>query len=133
MDMPPPETLKQLCTLQGKLQSIRRFVSQLADKCQPFTHILKKDHNFKFDLICECIFDKIKQYLSHPPILVPPVLGCPLISYISVTPTALGSLLAQHDDRGRERAIYYISRTLVGYELNYTTMEKVCLVIVFST
>ena len=133
MDMPPPKTLKQLHTLQGKLQSVRRFISQLADKCQPFTHLLKKDQNFKWDLICQCSFDKIKQYLAHPPILVPPVLGCPLILYISVTPTALGALLAQHDDHGRERAIYYISRTLVVYELNYTPMEKACLVVVFST
>ena len=27
MDMPPPKTLKQLHTLQGKLQSVRRFIS----------------------------------------------------------------------------------------------------------
>ena len=53
MDMPPPKTLKQLHTLQGKLQSVRRFISQLADKCQPFTHLLKKDQIFKWDLICQ--------------------------------------------------------------------------------
>ena len=35
MDMPPPTTLKQLCSFQGKLQFIRRFVSQLADKVHP--------------------------------------------------------------------------------------------------
>ena len=27
MDMPPPKTQKQLFTLQGKLQSVRRFIS----------------------------------------------------------------------------------------------------------
>ncbi|WP_425279448.1 RNase H-like domain-containing protein, partial [Enterobacter hormaechei] len=54
------------------------------------------------------------------------------ILYISAMPTALGALLAQHDDYGRERAIYYISRTLVGYELNYMPMEKACLAVVFS-
>ena len=71
--------------------------------------------------------------MANPPILVPPVLGHPLILYISATPIALGELLSQHDDNGRERAIYYISHTLVGYELNYTPMEKACPVIVFST
>ena len=35
MDMPPPTTLKQLRNFQGKLQSIRRFVLQLADKVHP--------------------------------------------------------------------------------------------------
>ena len=46
---------------------------------------------------------------------------------------ALGALLAQLDDAGKERAIYYISRTLVGYELNYMPMEKAFLAVVFST
>ena len=46
---------------------------------------------------------------------------------------ALGALLAQLDDVGKERAIYYISQTLVGYELNYTPIEKACLALVFAT
>ena len=52
MDMPPPRTLRHLRSLQGKLQSIQRFISQLADKCQPFTHLLKKDQNFRWDPAC---------------------------------------------------------------------------------
>ena len=35
--------LKQLRILQGKINSIRRFISQLGDKCRPFTHLLKKE------------------------------------------------------------------------------------------
>ena len=131
--MPPPRTLKQLRSLQGKLQSVRRFISQLADKCQPFTHLLCKDTSFKWDPICQRSFDKLKEYLANSPILVPPVPGRPLILYISTTTTALGALLAQHDDDNKERAIYYISRTLVRYELNYSPMEKACLAVVFAT
>ena len=29
--------------------------------------------------------------------------------------------------------IYYICRTLVAYELNYTSIEKACLVVVFDS
>ena len=43
LEMPPPTNLKQLRSLQGKLQSIWRFISQLSDQCQPFHHLLKKD------------------------------------------------------------------------------------------
>ena len=102
-------------------------------KCQPFTHLLKKDQNFRWDLTCPYNFELIKQYLANLPILVPPIPGCPLILYITSTPTALGALLAQLDDTRKERAIYYISQTLVGYELNYTPIEKACLALVFST
>lgn len=108
-EMPPLRTLKQLRSLQGKLQSVRRFISQLADKCQPFTHLLCKDTSFKWDPICQRSFDKLKEYLANSPILVPPIPGRPLILYISATTTALGALLAQHDDDNKERAIYYIS------------------------
>jgi len=46
IDMPPPRNLKQLRSLQGKINLVRRFISQLGDKCRPFTHLLKKDVKF---------------------------------------------------------------------------------------
>ena len=64
---------------------------------------------------------------------MPPILGKPLILYISATTNSLGDLLAQQDELGKERAIYYISHTLVQYELNYTCIEKMCLAVVFTS
>ncbi|KAH9302506.1 hypothetical protein KI387_014089, partial [Taxus chinensis] len=43
LEMPPPSNLKQLRSLQGRLQSVRRFISQLSDHCQPFHHLLRKN------------------------------------------------------------------------------------------
>ena len=43
VSMSTPRNLKQLRSLQGKINSIRRFISQLGDKCRPFTYLLKKD------------------------------------------------------------------------------------------
>ena len=71
--------------------------------------------------------------MTNPLVLVPLVAGRPLILYILATLVALGALLAQLDDNGNEQAIYYLSWTLVGYELNYTTIEKACLAVVFCT
>ena len=67
-----------------------------------------------------------------PPVLMPPIPGKPFLLYISAIDTALGALLAQNDEQGRECAIYYISRTLVGYELNYSLIEQACLAVVFA-
>eukprot|EP01018_Ginkgo_biloba_P014826 Gb_24854 [translate_table: standard] len=131
--MPPPKNLKQLRSLQGKIQAIRRFISQLADKCRPFSHLLKKDTVFHWNRECQQAFEQLKHYLLNPPVLVSPIPRKPLLLYISATQVALGSLLAQHDDLQRERAIYYLSRTLVAYECNYTQIEKACLAVVFAS
>ncbi|WP_162614710.1 ribonuclease H family protein, partial [Klebsiella pneumoniae] len=104
--------------LQGRVQSITRFISHLADISQPFTKTLHKGVTFAWNEECEKKFEHIKQYLSNPPILMPPIQGKPLILYVSATDTSLGALLAQHDENKKERAIYYISRTLVAYEKN---------------
>jgi len=41
-------------------------------------------------------------------------------------------MLAKKEEDGRERAIYFISRTLKEYETRYTTIEKLCQCIVFA-
>lgn len=53
VSMPSPKTLKQLWSLQGKINSVRRFISQLGDKCMPFTHLLKKDVKFVWHEKCQ--------------------------------------------------------------------------------
>ncbi|XP_059069422.1 uncharacterized protein LOC131859543 [Cryptomeria japonica] len=52
---------------------------------------------------------------------------------LSASSHALVTLLAQRDDEGRERAVYYIIRTLIDYESQSSTMEKQCLALVFET
>lgn len=41
MEMPLPRNISQMRTLQGRLQSTRRFISQLVDKAQPLTKALE--------------------------------------------------------------------------------------------
>jgi hypothetical protein len=60
MDMPPPQNISQLQSLQGRLQSIRRFIAQLADKSLPFMHLLHKNFPFKWEEKCEATFNQIK-------------------------------------------------------------------------
>ena len=64
---------------------------------------------------------------------MPPIPGKPLILCISAIDSSLGELLAQSDEMGKEISIYYISQTLVAYEINYTSIEKACHAIVFSS
>ncbi|KAA3455771.1 RNA-directed DNA polymerase (Reverse transcriptase), Ribonuclease H-like protein [Gossypium australe] len=81
---------------------------------------------------CQMAFDKIKQYLSNPPVLVPPTPGRPLILYLTVFKNSMGCVLGQHDELGkREKAIYYLSKKFTGCEAKYPSIEKFCCALVW--
>lgn len=131
-DMPAPTTLKQLRSLQGKLAYIHRFIANLSGKCEPFTRFTKKGAPFKWDEQCQNAFEQIKRYLLKPPVLGAPLPGQPLILYTTTLDNSLGALLAQHSDKGKEQALYYLSHRLVGAEFNYSPIEKICLALIFA-
>ncbi|KAK4397559.1 Transposon Tf2-12 polyprotein [Sesamum angolense] len=51
--MPEPRNIHKLKSLQGKLAYLRRFISNLADRCQPFSRLMKKDVPFQWDETCD--------------------------------------------------------------------------------
>lgn len=118
----------------GRLQYISRFIAQLAPICEPIFKLLRKNKPKELHADCQYAFEKIKQYLTNPPILSPPVSGKPLILYLSTTHSSMGGVLGQHDDSGRkERAIYYLSRKFNPNSVKYPEIEKVCLALVWAT
>ena len=132
IDMPPPKNLKELRSLQGRMQSIRRFISNLAMRCEPFNHLLRKGVKFEWGPECQQSFERIKKYLLNPPILKPPELGKPLLLYISVNQVACGGFLAQYKEGSLiEHAIYYVSKTFIDYEKKYSHIKKTCLALVW--
>lgn len=58
-------------------------------------------------------------------------MGKPLLLYVVAMESSLGALLAQHNEEGKEHVLYYLNRTMVGTELNYSPIEKTCLALVF--
>ena len=64
---------------------------------------------------------------------MPPIHGKPLILYISAIESSLGTFLAQEDNDNKEKNIYYLSHTLISYEMNYSIIKKSFLVVVFTS
>jgi len=129
--MLPPRNLRELRGLQGRLAYIRRFISNLSERCQPFTRLLKKDTPFIWDQACQNAFESIKQYLTRPPVLMTLIQGKPSILCTAALKRPLGAMLAQCNGEGKENVLCYISRIMVGAEVNYSSMEKICLTFVF--
>ena len=83
---------------------------------------MKKHVHFEWDEACSNAFERIKRYFLNPPVLGAPILGKPLVLYIA----------ARENEKGKERALYYLSQTLNGAELNYSPIEKMCLALFFA-
>eukprot|EP00261_Vitis_vinifera_P037197 XP_019078440.1 PREDICTED: uncharacterized protein LOC109123359 [Vitis vinifera] len=133
LDMPVPRTEKEIRGFLGRLQYISRFIARLTDVCEPIFRLLRKNQPTVWNDGCQIAFEKIKEYLLSPPILVPPMPGRPLLLYLSVSDMALGCMLAQLDDSGKERAIYYLSKRMLEYEMRYVMIERMCLALVWAT
>ncbi|XP_058746759.1 uncharacterized protein LOC131619709 [Vicia villosa] len=72
-EMPEPRTEKQVRGFLGRLNYIARFISHLTATCEPIFKLLRKNQAIKWDDNCQKAFDKVKEYLQEPSILMPPV------------------------------------------------------------
>ena len=93
---------------------------------------MKKGTSLVWDEPCQRAFEKIKAYLSNPPVLAAPISGKPFLIYIQAMEHSLGVLLVQNDEASHEQSIYYLSRTLQGAERRYPMVKKECLALVFA-
>ena len=60
IDMPPSSNIRQLQSLQGKIQAIRCFILQLSNKCKFFTKLLKKGTIFHWGKEWQDVLNEIK-------------------------------------------------------------------------
>ncbi|KAM1055807.1 hypothetical protein EV1_029050 [Malus domestica] len=132
---PPPTTKKQLQSLLGKINFLRRFIANSTGKVKAFSTLLKLKDSDTFEWRAEHqeAFTQIKVSLTTPSVLVPPRRGQPLKLYILTAKESIGCLFAQDNDVGREHAIFYLSWNLNPPEINYSAVEKLCLALFFTT
>jgi hypothetical protein len=129
----PLTNIKELKSLLGKINFVRRFISNLSQKVLPFSPLLKlkKDQKFLWGDEQQKAFDEIKQYMKEPPVLVPPQLNKSFKLYVATDTQTIGSALIQ-EFKGKERVVAYLSRKLLDPETRYSAAEKLCLCVYYS-
>nr|KYP61406.1 Retrovirus-related Pol polyprotein from transposon opus [Cajanus cajan] len=134
METMPPSNKKELQSLLGKINFLRRFISNLSGKTKVFSPLLrlKKEEEFRWDENHQKAFEEIKNYLINLPVMVPPSEGGKLKLYVSANDSTIAGMLSQDDENGIEKSIYYISRMLVEAEIRYTPLEKLCLSLYYA-
>ena len=93
-EMSVPKIEKDVRGFIGKLQYISRFIAKLTIICNPIFKLLKKNQSVEWNE------DRIKEYLTSPPVLKPLRQGKPLILYLALEENAMGEILAQEEPEG---------------------------------
>jgi hypothetical protein len=129
--IPPPTNVKGICSFLGRIGFYRIFIQNLSQIAQPLTHLLAK--NAPFILMEECLqsFHTLKKALVSAPIIQPPDWHLPFEIMCDASDYAVGAVFGQSKDK-KHYAISYASKTLTRPQLNYATMEKELLAVVFA-
>jgi hypothetical protein len=129
--LPPLTDVKSLRSFLGHAGFYRRFIKDFTKITKPLTHLLQKDVAFDFDEKCLAAFRTLKSALVSAPIIQPPDWSQLFEIMCDASDYAVGAVLGQRKE-GRVHAVYYTSKTLNEAQLNYATMEKELLAVVFA-
>ncbi|KAM2479646.1 hypothetical protein TB2_003286 [Malus domestica] len=132
LDMKEPVTSKDIKSLTGKVVALTRFISKATDRFAHFFKALKGSKKYiTWTDECAEAFKNLKDYMSKTPLLSKPEVGDTLIIYLSVSASAVSSVLIRNDDNV-ERPVYYASKALQDAETRYSNIEKLALELVIS-
>ncbi|KAK8681400.1 hypothetical protein V6N13_053804 [Hibiscus sabdariffa] len=99
----------------------------ISEESLPLTKLLQKDQPFEWWEDRQRSFDKLKQALTHAPVLIQPEPGKEFTVYSDASHSGLGCVLMKGDN-----VIAYASRQLKPHELNYPTHDLELATIVFA-
>jgi hypothetical protein len=129
--LPPPTNVKGIHSLLGHAGFYRRFIQNFSQIAQPLTHLLAKDAPFVFMEECLQSFHTLKEALISAPAIQSPDCHLPFEIMCDASDYAIRVVLGQSKNK-KHYAISYVSKNLTGPQLNYATMEKEFLAVVFA-
>ena len=128
---PIPRTAKEIKSFLGLIGYYRRFIKDFSKITKPFTKCLKKGEKIEHtDEFIET-FKICKNILCNDPLLQYPDFEKPFILTTDASNFAIGAVLSQ-GIIGKDLPVAYASRTLNPAEINYSTIEKELLAIVYA-
>ena len=148
---PRPTNVTEVRRFLGMVQYYRRFIKDCAKIATPLYHIIggpKKRKNtktkkvvnpdeeptpqYKWEEDQEWAFQLLKKALINYPVLKYPDYNKEFILLTDASKIALGAILSQHDDEGKEHPIAYGSQTLTIHQKNYDTTQLEALAIIWA-
>ena len=127
METSTPNCKKELQCLTSRLVALGRFITRFIDKLKPFFLTLKGASAIGWTSDCETVFEKIKCYLTQPPILSSSQPGEQLYMYLTVSDCVVSVVLFRYVNDKEQRSVYYVSKAMVDAKTRYSKMEQTTL------
>ena len=129
-----PTCLRALRSFIGLCSFYRRFIPDFAKIARPLHSLMQKDSAFEWTEEREAAFQRLKLALTSPPLLAHFDQTKPVTVHSDASGYGIGLILTQkRETDGAAAVVAYASRTLTKAEMNYSTTEKECLGVVWST
>src|SRR5438552_7853211 len=104
----------------------------------PFYKLLKKQDKFRWTLEVQQAFDKLKEFLTNPPVLDPPMPEEPLLLYIAATSHVVSTDIdVERQEEGHiqkvQRPIYFINEVLNESKIRYPQVQKILYAVLITS
>ncbi|GMP82680.1 hypothetical protein CsSME_00036883 [Camellia sinensis var. sinensis] len=123
---------KQVQMLTGRAATLNKFISRSSNKCKPFFSLVKKATDFLWTEEYEAALTDLKRYLTTAPVLSNLEPGEELFLYLAVSEHAVSAMVIQ-EEKGKQRAVYHVGKTLTDVETRYLPLEKLTLALVMAS
>lgn len=131
-EFPRPTKVKYLRAFLGLCNFYKRFCKNYSEYTHGIRHLLRKNARWKWGEAEERCFNVLKDKFIESVMLIHPDLTKDFVLDSDSSYFALGGVLYQETTDGEIGVVAFISRSLRGPELNYTTTEKELLAIVYA-
>jgi hypothetical protein len=102
----------------GKINFLRRFISNFVELVKYITTMLRKGNEVKWTTESRVSFDKIKKALTEEPVLINPDYSKDILIFSFASFDTMVDVLLQKNAVGLEHPISFFSRALRDSKLN---------------
>ena len=132
IDFPVPQSKKALRRFLVMCGYYRGFCRNFSDVVAPLTGLVSPLKTFDWSPACQAAFVSAKALLCSAPVLAAPCFTRSFKLEVDASACGAGAVLLQEDDQAIDHSVSYFSRKFNKHQLNYSTIEKEALALLFA-